>query len=54
MQIGNKSVTIFKVKNRAGYAAICDEHLTEGLTEQEAYDRMVKAIKRTEKKCAAV
>lgn len=45
-----KKVTVFKVKNRAGYAAICDHHLTEGLTEAEALDRMDKALKRTAKK----
>lgn len=45
-----KKVTVFKVKNRAGYAAICDDHLTEGDTKNQALERMEKALKRTEKK----
>ena len=43
MKIGNKTVQVFKMKNRSGYAAICDECLTEGTTKEQAYDRMVKA-----------
>ena len=50
MKIGRKSVKIFQMKNRKGYAALCDEHLTEGKTSTQAYDRMVKAINRSEKK----
>lgn len=50
MQIGEKSVTIFKVKNRSGYAAICDDCLTEGATQEEAFDRMEKAIRRVANK----
>jgi hypothetical protein len=38
------------MKNRSGYAAICNDHLTEGSTRHQAYDRMVKAVKRTTKK----
>ena len=49
MKIGKKNVKIFRIKNRQGFAAICEEHLTEGGSEQQAYDRMVKAIHRTEK-----
>ena len=41
---------IFKMKNRQGFAAICDAHLTEGQTSQQAVDRLVKALTRTEKK----
>jgi hypothetical protein len=47
MKIGHLKVDIFKIKNRRGYAAVCWEHLTEGKTPEEAYDRMTKAIKRT-------
>jgi len=43
-------VQIFKIKNRQGYAALCFEHLTEGKTPQEAYERMVKALRRTNRK----
>ena len=50
MKIGRYSVSIFKIKNRNGYAAICNNHLTEGGTRQEAYARMVKAVSRTTKK----
>jgi len=49
-KIGHLKVEIFKIKNRQGYAAICCGHLTEGPTEQEAYDRMCKALRRTNKK----
>lgn len=50
MKIDNREVNVFKVKNRRGYAALCDDHLTEGDSQQEALDRMMKALKRTEKK----
>ncbi|HNQ51190.1 MAG: hypothetical protein PHS64_00590 [Candidatus Omnitrophica bacterium] len=50
MKIGHLDVQIFKIKNRRGYAAVCCDHLTEGGTQQEAYDRMVKAIRRTERR----
>ena len=43
-------ITVFKIKNRSGYAAICNEHLTEGKSKQEAEDRMKKALNRTQKK----
>jgi hypothetical protein len=49
-KIGHLKVEIFKIKNRLGYAAICCEHITEGKTPQEAYDRMIKALRRTNKK----
>jgi len=54
MQIAGRQVKIFKIKNRRGYAAVCSSHLTEGLTVQEAYGRMVKAVRRTGKRgCCA-
>ena len=46
-KIGHLKVNIFRIKNRQGFAAVCFEHLTEGKTSQEAYDRMVKALRRT-------
>lgn len=49
-RIGHLKVSIFKIKNRAGYAAVCFDHLTEGKTSQEAYERMVKALRRTNRK----
>lgn len=45
-----KAITVFKIKNRSGFAAVCDEHLTEGVSEVEAIDRMKKALDRTERK----
>lgn len=39
-------VTIFKIKNRKGYAAVALNNLTEGKTPVEAFNRMVKAVKR--------
>ena len=39
-------VTIFKIKNRRGYAAIVLGNLTEGKSPVEAFNRMVKAVKR--------
>jgi hypothetical protein len=41
------NITVFKIKNRSGYAAICKEHLTEGKSKEEALARMAKALKRT-------
>jgi len=52
MKIGKLQVRIFKIRNRRGYAAICEGHLTEGNSIQQAYDRMVKAVRRSGKKPA--
>jgi hypothetical protein len=49
-EIGHLKVEIFKIKNRAGFAAVCCQHLTEGATAGEAYQRMVKAIRRSSRK----
>lgn len=46
MKIGTFNVKIFKIRNRKGYAALCKDCITEGATKNEAYDRMVKAIRR--------
>lgn len=48
--MAKKQITVFKIMNRSGYAAVCDNHLTEGSSEAEALDRMEKALKRTAKK----
>jgi hypothetical protein len=50
MKIGRKSIKIFKIKNRKGFAAVCRDHLTEGKNPQQAFDRMVKAARRTGRK----
>ncbi len=52
MKVGKLSVKIFKIKNRSGYAAIYANHLTEGRTIQQAYQRMVKAVRRRKKRTA--
>jgi len=49
-KIGHLKVEIFKIRNREGFAAVCFEHLTEGKTPQEAYARMVKALRRSSNK----
>jgi hypothetical protein len=48
--MAQSKITVFKIKNRSGFAAICQEHLTEGKSSQEAIDRMLKALKRTSNK----
>jgi hypothetical protein len=50
MKIGKYEVKMFKIKNRKGYAAVCLGHLTEGRTAEQAYDRMIKALRRTTRK----
>jgi len=50
VKIGHLKVCIFKIKNRRGFAAVCFDHLTEGSSAKQAYERMVKALRRTNKK----
>lgn len=50
MTISKKSVKVFKIANRRGFAALCANHLTEGSTRSQALDRMEKALKRTSRK----
>jgi hypothetical protein len=50
MKIAGKTATVFKIKNRQGYAAICSEHVTEGSSPIQATARMVKALARTARK----
>jgi len=45
-KISSSKVSIFKIKNRRGYAALCMKNLTEGRTVLQAFNRMVKAVKR--------
>lgn len=49
-KIGHLKVQIFKIKNRKGFAAVCFDHLTEGKSAQVAYERMVKALRRSNHK----
>jgi|GEM_PF-265499 len=44
--VNAKKVKIFKIQNRRGYAAVCLNNLTEGSTPFQAYDRMIKALRR--------
>ncbi|MFA5272389.1 MAG: hypothetical protein WC412_08675 [Candidatus Omnitrophota bacterium] len=46
MKIDTRKVKIFKIKNRRGYGAICANHLTEGATLPQVYERMQKALRR--------
>ncbi|MCK5214348.1 MAG: hypothetical protein KAR05_03230 [Candidatus Omnitrophica bacterium] len=50
MKIGKKTIKVFKMKNRKGFAAICCDHLTEGRTAGQALARMEKALLRTDRK----
>ena len=50
MKIGKRTVKVFKIKNRSGYAALCADHLTEGTSQPQALARMVKALSRTDRK----
>jgi hypothetical protein len=45
-QLPRSRVNIFKIRNRKGYAAVCEGNLTEGVSEQEALRRMNVALKR--------
>lgn len=46
-KLSTSKVTIFKIKNRRGYAAIALNNLTEGRSPVEAFNRMLKAVKRS-------
>jgi len=45
-KLSTGKVSIFKIKNRRGFAAICMSNLTEGRSPAEALARMAKAVKR--------
>jgi len=47
MKIRLSKIKTFKIKNRAGYAAIFANHLTEGRSTAQAVARMVKALRRS-------
>jgi hypothetical protein len=49
MALSWKDVTVFKIRNRKGYAAICGKNLTEGTSAKEAFLRMAKAVRRRPK-----
>lgn len=39
-------VTVLKLKNRKGFAAICLNNLTEGKTPQQAFERLYHPLRR--------
>ena len=39
-------ITVFKIKNRSGYAAICLKNLTEGRTPAQAVARLKHPLRR--------
>jgi len=45
--IRRSKVSVFKIKNRRGFAAICMNNLTEGRSIPQAIERMAKALKRS-------
>jgi len=45
-KLSSGKVTIFKIANRRGYAALCLKNLTEGASPTQAFARMEKAVKR--------
>jgi hypothetical protein len=44
--IPKSRVKIFRIVNRRGFAALCQNNLTEGSSPFKAYCRMQKAVKR--------
>ncbi len=46
-KVPRSRASIFKIKNRKGYAAVCVNNLTEGATRGMALTRMNKALKRS-------
>jgi len=45
-KISSSRVTVFKIRNRRGYAAICFENLTEGRTPKQACQRLRYPLRR--------
>lgn len=45
-KLSKSRVTIFKIKNRRGYAAISLNNLTEGNTAQQAFARLHHPLRR--------
>ena len=44
--VTSRHMTIFKIRNRRGYAAICLNNLTEGRTVAQAVARLVHPLRR--------
>jgi hypothetical protein len=45
-KLGMRDITVFKLANRRGYAAIARNCLTEGRSIPQAYGRLTKACRR--------
>jgi hypothetical protein len=45
-KLGMRDITVFKLANRRGYAAIARNCLTEGRSIPQAYGRLAKACRR--------
>ncbi len=45
-KLPSSQLTIFKIKNRRGYAGVLKNNLTEGKSPAEVFARMTKAVKR--------
>ena len=45
-KLSSGKVTVLKLRNRKGYAAICFNNLTEGRTPQQAFDRLHHPLRR--------
>ena len=45
-KISVKQVTVFKVRNRRSFAAICMNNLTEGSTPKQAITRLTHPLRR--------
>ena len=43
--IDSSRITVFKIKNRQGWAAICLDNLTEGKTPAEAFKRLTHPLR---------
>jgi hypothetical protein len=50
MKLNRRSVKVFKIRNRKGYAAVYANNLTEGKHPDQAFARMEKAVCRKGKK----
>ena len=46
-KVSARSIQIFKIKNRRGYAGMFQNHLTEGKSPAEVLARMAKALRRS-------
>ena len=46
MELKRGMVRFFKIRNRRGHAALYKDYLTEGRTADQAFARMLKAVRR--------